>query len=340
MSYRDLVLRAAQRAAEIIDESGAMERIEQDGYTRIDPFQIAADSGVMVMLRPMQKLLGAFLGDETPGILVNVDRSAGLVHMTCAHELGHFFMGHGSTADEKIYYGSKAALVEQEADQFGYNLLVPRKLIVKVMQRKQWSKAALFRPDVLYQLALRMGVSYEAAAWSLSRHKVMSPAQVQQMLRTTPAMIKKALLGDRLVNARREVWLLDNDDRTSILEPRPDDQLVVRLPSRASSGYLWEADSVDELTSQGFQLKPLTVPSKPSVGNPPVFGGPGTMDYLLTDGRASDAVLVDVQLSERAPWDASSPPTDTFKSSAQFERLGFGLAPHSRKQLLEGGPAW
>lgn len=163
MGYREIVLRAAQRAAEVIDETGAMERIEQDGYTRIDPFQIASDSGALVMLRPMQKLLGAFLGDENPGILVNVDRPAGLIHMTCAHELGHFLMGHGSTADEKIYYGSKGAQIEQEADHFGYNLLVPRKLIINIMQRKHWTKEVLFRPTVLYQLALRMGVSYVGA---------------------------------------------------------------------------------------------------------------------------------------------------------------------------------
>lgn len=336
MGYRDIVLRAAQRAAEVIDETGAMERIEQDGYTRIDPFQIAADSGVMVMLRPMQKLLGAFLGDETPGILVNVDRPAGLIHMTCAHELGHFLMGHGSAADEKIYYGSKGALIEQEADQFGYNLLVPRKLIVNIMQRKRWKKEGLFRPAVLYQLALRMGVSYEAAAWSLNRHNVMSPDQVQQMLRTTPAMIKKALLGDRLTDARKEVWLLDSDDRTSILEPRPDDQLVVRLSSHASSGYLWEADSMDELVAEGFQLEALTVPSKPLADNSLTFGGPDTMDYLLSGGRANITTPVSVHFSERAPWDVSSPAIDTFKSSARFEPLGHGLTPHSRKQLLEG----
>ncbi|MFS2068771.1 ImmA/IrrE family metallo-endopeptidase [Pseudomonas sp. CT11-2] len=335
MGYRDIVLRAVQRATEVIDETGAMARIEQDGYTRIDPFQIAADSGVMVMLRPMQKLLGAFLGDETPGILVNVDRSAGLVHMTCAHELGHFFMGHGSTADEHIYYGSKGALIEQEADQFGYNLLVPRKLIVKIMQRKQWTKEQLFSPAILYQLALRMGVSYEAAAWSLSRHNVMSTDQVQQMLRTTPAMIKRSLLGDRLSDARKDVWLLDSDDRTSILEPRPDDQLVVRLPSRASSGYLWEADSVEGLATEGFHLEPLTVPSTPSSNDSLTFGGLGTMDYLLTEGRASSAAPVSVQLSERAPWDASTPATDSFKSSAQFESLSSGLTPQSRKQVLE-----
>lgn len=337
MGYRDIVLRAVQRAAEVIDDTGAMERIEQDGYTRIDPFQIAADSGVMVMLRPMQKLLGAFLGDETPGILVNMDRPAGLVHMTCAHELGHFFMGHGSATDEQIYYGSKGTLVEQEADQFAYNLLVPRNLIVKIMQRKQWTKAQLFHPEILYQLALRMGVSYEAAAWSLSRHNVMSPDQVHQMLRTTPAMIKKSLLGDRLTDARKDVWLLDSDDRTSILEPRPDDQLVIRLPSRASSGFLWEADSLDSLATEGFNLEPLTVPSAPATDGVLTFGGPGTMDYVLTGGRVTSEMPVSVQLSERAPWDASCPPTDIYRTSAQFESLDLGLTPQSRKQLLEGG---
>lgn len=337
MGYRDIVLRAAQRAAEVIDETGAMERIEQDGYTRIDPFQIASDSGVLVMLRPMEKLLGAFLGDETPGILVNVDRPAGLVHMTCAHELGHFFMGHGSTADEKIYYGSKGAVIEQEADQFGYNLLVPRKLIVKIMQRKQWKKEELFRPGILYQLALRMGVSYEAAAWSLNRHSVMSVDEVHQMLRTTPVMIKKSLLGERLLDARKEVWLLDSDDRSSILEPRPDDQLVVRLPSHASSGYLWAADSVEELIAEGFHLEPLTVPSTSSAGNSLTFGGPGTMDYLLSGGRADSAAPIGVHLFERPPWDASSPAINTYRSQAQFEALKNGLTPHARKQLLEGG---
>lgn len=337
MGYRDIVLRAVQRAAEVIDDTAAMQRIEQDGYTRIDPFQIAADSGVMVMLRPMQKLLGAFLGDENPGILVNMDRPAGLVHMTCAHELGHFFMGHGSAADEQIYYGSKGALIEQEADQFGYNLLVPRRLIVKIMQRKQWTKAQLFCPDILYQLALRMGVSYEAAAWSLSRHNVMNTDEVRHMLRTTPAMIKRSLLGDRLIDARKDVWLLDSDDRTSILEPRPDDQLVIRLPSRASSGFLWEADSLDALATEGFNLEPLTVPSTPAADEVLTFGGPGTMDYVLTGGRASSERPVSVQLSERTPWDASSPASDSFRTNAQFESLNLGLTPQSRKLILESG---
>lgn len=337
MGYRDIVLRATQRAAEVIDETGAMERIEHDGYTRIDPFQIASDSGVLVMLRPMEKLLGAFLGDETPGILVNADRPAGLIHMTCAHELGHFFMGHGSSADEKIYYGSNGALIEQEADQFGYNLLVPRKLIVKIMQRKQWKKKDLFRPGILYQLALRMGVSYEAAAWSLNRHNVMSVDEVRQMLRTTPVTIKKSLLGERLLDARKEVWLLDSDDRTSILEPRPDDQLVVRLPSHASSGYLWAADSAEELKAEGFQLEPLTVPSVPSADNSLTFGGPSTMDYLLSGGRADDVAPVGVHLFERAPWDASSLAINTYKSHAQFEILKNGLTSQARKQLLEDG---
>lgn len=145
------------------------------------------------------------------------------------------------------------------------------------------------------------------------------------------------LLGERLTDARKDVWLLDSGDRTSILEPRPDDQLVIRLPSRASSGFLWEADSLGALATEGFNLEPLTVPSTPAADKVLTFGGPVTMDYVLTGGRASTERRISVQLSERTPWDASSPANDSFRTSAQFESLNLGLTPQSRKQLLESG---
>lgn len=335
MNYRQMALQVASRAAEVVDASGAMKRIEQQGYTRVDPFQIAANSGVMVMLRPMEKLLGAFVGETNPGILVNVDRPAGLVHMTCAHELGHFFLGHGSTADQQLDYGPSAARIEQEADLFGYNLLAPRQVMANVMRRKRWTRKSLMQPPILYQLSLRMGVSYEALAWSLNRYGLIDENTVQELLKVPRSAIKQAIFGGKLPDPKKEVWLLDEDDKTSILEPRPQDQIVVRLKSHASSGYLWHAESLEAAEQEGFQLEPLTISSVHRQGDPLHFGSPDTMDYLLAGGRSLSCGPVEFLLAERMPWVEEESPLDTFSSKACFEILETGLTAYARKQLLE-----
>jgi len=333
MSPRDIILRATQRASEVLDAGDALQRIEQ-GYTRVDPFQVAALHGVLVMLRPMEKLLGAFVGDTNPGILVNNQRPAGLVHMTCAHELGHFFMGHESTADKDIYYANNAAIVELEADEFGYSLLAPRKLISSVMKRKGWQKADLWQPAVLYQMALRLGTSYKAMAWSLVRHQVFSNVDAENLLRIQPAAIKRSLLGMPLADAEKDVWLLDELDKESILEPRPDDQIVVRLKSNASAGYLWQMD-LSDAGGEGFNLQPITVPSRNEPDDPLVFGGPSTMDYVLTGGRTLRTSPTELQLAERMPWLAEGEALNRFSSKAKFEGLETGFTAYSRAQLLE-----
>lgn len=334
MSRRDIILRAAQRASEVLDDCGAMQRIEQ-GYTRIDPFQVAAQHDILVMLRPMEKLLGAFLGDTNPGILVNNQRPAGLVHMTCAHELGHFFMGHGSTADENIYYGNNARVIELEADEFGYSLLAPRKLISLVMKRKGWQKSDLWHPVVLYQLALRLGTSYKAMAWSLVRHQVFSYGDAEKLLRVSPAALKRSIFGEVPPDASKEVWLLDESDKDSILEPRPDDQIVIRLKNHASAGYLWQTDCLSDAEGEGFHLQPVTVLSENVPDDPLMFGGPDTMDYVLTGGRTLDSGPTEFQLTERMPWLPEGEVLSRFGSKAKFEGLETGFTPYSRAQLIK-----
>ena len=125
MSERDDLLSAARRASEILDEFEVKKRIAA-GYTRVDAELIAGASDVVVLYRKLELLLGGFLREDgTPGIIVNWDRPRGLVHMTCAHELGHFVLGHESTSDTTVDVGQEAELVEQTANQFAYALLAP-----------------------------------------------------------------------------------------------------------------------------------------------------------------------------------------------------------------------
>lgn len=333
MAARDIAMATAKVAAEVFASSRAMERIEQDGYTRIDPFGIAAGEGVSVLLRPMEKLLGAFMREESLGILVNSARPAGLIHMTCAHELGHYFMGHQSALDETIDYGGKAEVMEQEAETFGYHLLVPRPLLGIICKRKGWTKASLTNPQVLYQMSLRLGVSYSAAAWSLVRHNILTFDVVQGLLKVQPAAIKQSLLQGQLPDATKDVWLFDENDQSSVLEPRPEDHLVVRLKSHASAGYLWQADSVEQVADQGFTLAPL-VTSQAVDPQAVVFGAHSTLDYVLTAKQWAVEEPRPVTLSEVRPWMGKQGGDASFHSRTHFEPISEGLTRESKRALI------
>jgi Zn-dependent peptidase ImmA (M78 family) len=330
------IQRAVRRAMEVYSDSQAAERVEKDGYTRVDPFRIADAAGVLVMLRPLEKLLGAFVREGHPGILVNAQRSTGLIHMTCAHELGHYFMGHGTTADEHVDYDQASAQIEQEADWFAYQLLTPRSLLASVMKRKQWTVQSLLDPGLLYQFSLRIGVSYRAAAWTLHRNRLINRAVVEQLLKTSPVEIKRGLLGYEMTDARREVWLLDDSDRASVLEPRPEDVLILRVEANAASGYLW---APDELSSQGFEVRPLgRTSSKIAELSDLVFGRRRSADFLLIpdEKAAVSNKLVTFGLVERRPWETtSSGDASTFLASARFEHLGVGLSGVAKCRLFE-----
>ena len=139
----DALMAAARRATEVLEEFEARKRIDA-GYTRIDAEQIASAADVVVMYRKFELLLGGFLvEDGTPGIIVNWDRPRGLVHMTCAHELGHFELGHESTSDTTVDVSKNAALVERTANQFAYALLAPSWLVSQTMRRQRWGRDSL-----------------------------------------------------------------------------------------------------------------------------------------------------------------------------------------------------
>jgi len=322
------------RAAEVVRASGAKRRVDEDGYTRVDPFRIAQSAGVVVMLRPLEKLWGAFINEDHPGILVNSERPAGVIQMTCAHELGHFYLGHGTTADDQLDYGNSAARKELEADWFAYSIMTPRWAVAKIMKRKGWSVADLTHPFNLYQLSLRLGISYSATAWSLQRLKLFDRSVVDELLRVQPKAIKKALLAEPLENSQRDVWLLDEADRDLILEPRVEDQMLVRLKNHTGAGYVW---STSEASSEGFTIEPVMMPPQNATDEGALIaGGEYYQDYLVcTDSLQSPGPL-QLQLSECKPWDHSEPPIDSFGTRACYEELAIGLSSAAKEALLKG----
>jgi len=322
------------RAGEVVRDSGAKRRIDEDGYTRVDPFRIAQDAGVVVMLRPLEKLWGAFISEGLPGILVNSERPAGVIQMTCAHELGHFVLNHGTTTDEQLDYTNTAARKELEADWFAYSLVAPRWAVAKIMKRKGWAVADLAHPFNLYQLSLRLGISYAATAWSLQRLKLCDRSFVEEVLRVQPAVIKRALLTRPLDNPQRDVWLLDDADRDLILEPRVDDQMLVRLKDHSGAGYVW---GTKEAASEGFTIEPVLLPPGSATdADALVAGGERYLDYLISPSPTLPAGPTELQLNERKPWDRSSDLLGSFETQTQFEDLATGLSSVAKRALFQG----
>ncbi|CAJ3147701.1 Domain of uncharacterised function (DUF955) [Burkholderia pseudomallei] len=341
MTTRNDLLDAARRATEVIADFHLKDRIN-DGYTRIDPALLASMAEVTVMYKSLDKLLGGFLREgDSPGILVNVARPRGLIHMTCAHELGHYFLGHESSADETVDFGTHADIKERQANHFAYSLLAPQWLVASIMRLKGWTRTDLEVPSVVYQLSLRLGTSYTATVWSLVRCKLLQHSAADSLLSQPPKGLKQSLLDGRtLSDANADVWQLDISDRDRILEPGYGDLFVLDLPNHAGSGHLW---SVDELSSEGFTLRPFVrdarIHSRQQNSEHPVGGGKSTIRYLLetpesferseseSDERSRPAQRRQlISMQEKSPWSTSPSRIDRFSVSAEFEQMRGGLS--------------
>ena len=339
MPYRTILLEAGHRAAEILDDLKIRERIDS-GYTRVDPVQIAYKSDVTIFFRPLEKLLGAFINDVQPGILVNVARPRGLVHMTCAHELGHYFLGHETMTDTKIDYDDQANLVERQADIFAYSLMAPKWLVVRLAKTKGWATVSFRNPAIVYQLSLRLGTSFIATVWTLSRYNFLSAADATAMAKMQLRNIKKNILGNiQVEDWNRDVWLLDKADQGFILEPSPTDGVVVALPNHAAAGYLW---SIDEANAEGFHLVPELVNQDDQTANTNsedlIVGSIGYTQYHLfkdDTGGLEYEKRKKVSLLEVRPWLDKSSAIDRYEIKAEYESLDQGLSPLEKRKRIQ-----
>ena len=340
MTARGNALKVARLVGEVLEHPQTRARLA-DGYTRIDPITIAENAGIQVMVRPLEKLLGAFLREETVGILLNQRRPAGMFHMTCAHELGHFFLGHGTTADEQVDYGSSASAIERDADQFAYSLLAPLSLVVKVLKAQRWSWESLKDPTTVYQLSLRLGLSYTAMVWSLVRLGRLDRDTAKSLIHVPPANIKRALAPKGTpLEGNQDVWRIGPNDKDSILEPRPEDYVLMELPSHATSGYLW---SVVDAQREGFTLRPLMIDSRTqttiAASQDVAVGNSAPMNYSLEFPQDSHSGPVQVVFDEVQPWSGASRQfesgTVAFALRTQLEAVELGLSASARQRLVQ-----
>jgi predicted secreted protein len=221
---------------------------------------------------------------------------------TAAHELGHFTLQHEGSLDREIRFPGQVAnrdLNEIAADAFAAEFLMPKWLFKHQARLHGWTTEKLKEPVNVYQLSLRMAVSYQATCLGLLGHDILDSATVAALQAVTPKKTKQAILGSlELDNWHPHVWLLDEHDDGGTIQAGPDDVFIAALTEHGSSGYLWDTDAIAEV---GFKIIGDDADAQAAKG----VGGPYTRRLVL---KAPGPGIHQLPLSERRPWQKAGAP--------------------------------
>jgi Zn-dependent peptidase ImmA (M78 family) len=159
------------------------------GYSRdqaIDPWAIAHELGIVVVLRPLaeRKIAGAYLyrpAEQRSFIMINAADMLSRRRFTVAHEIGHFIFDRESIVVDDDLFGKSAP--EKRANAFAAELLLPEAAIKSWKPAAPWGNTA----DDVAKLALAFGVGYETTVWRLKNVGIIDDAEPLRSLSGTVA---------------------------------------------------------------------------------------------------------------------------------------------------------
>lgn len=276
---------------------------------RIDVYRLAHDLGIPVVFRPLEGLLGVYVKDPAPGILLTTQRPESVQRLTCAHELGHHWLKHKVSYDDEgdigIALGKAAGKVppsERQADAFAFNLLMPRWLLVENIKHLQQLDLHLPDPVAVYQIAVRVGTSYIACALTLSKYNFITSADLATLLTKQPKDIKARILADvSMPDWHRDVWLLSEADDGMAIETRQGDVLVAHVREASTAGYALETNG---LTAAGFTVlanREMATDASPVADDP--VGAIGAFPLCETVALANQTGQAPFEIRQKRPWE-------------------------------------
>lgn len=134
----------------------------------------------------------------TQAILVPRLRPPGRQAFACAHELGHWYFGHGTRIDTGETLGQHLINDTEErlANLFAGYLLMPPWAVADAFERRGWTPTHC-TPLEAFVVARQLGVGYttliQHMGWSL---RLLIRARVTELLKTKPKDIRHQVLGD------------------------------------------------------------------------------------------------------------------------------------------------
>ena len=318
MDYRQAVLNGSRGASEALSQLGLKAKI-REGLQQVDIFEALHQLDVTTLCRPLEGLLGAFTtnGSEC-GILVSTRRRLPIQRFTAAHELGHFWLNHEHSIDspatiDKARSNNHGPLQEVEAEAFASAFMIPKALIKYTAQRQNYSKADLKNPDVVYQLSLRLGVSYSATRVALANYGIITHIDSEHIKAVAPKLIKQRLLKEYGVTASDpDVFYLTEKDCDSYMMSGANDVMILDLPSHAAAGYMWEQENDTSLLS--------TISDFNVSENTEKVGGVRRLKKVFTGLERAE-----LSMFETRPWEPNGEALSQFKITLDFRGKENGL---------------
>lgn len=330
--YRSAVSKGVSAAAWLHHELGSQQNVERSiGW--IDVFGAIAQLHVPLLLRPLDRLRGAYSRVPEPGILVTTKRPLAIQRFTAAHELGHHCLEHEASVDNDITLresgepdSARSDLREVEANAFATGFLLPKWLVDRQANVQGWRVEHLADPIVVYQLSLRMGVSFEATWRALRNYDLISAEIAQSMQRTKLRQVKKTLLGGYAPpDYRRDIWSLTKHDQASVIKASRGDYFVIRLSEHPASGYVWDAE---ELNRDGFAIVQDVREEGPT-------DEVGTSVYRRLVAHPQGEAKDELSFGECRPWDPRQL-CNHFELECDWAGKEFpGASRAARRQMLE-----
>lgn len=330
--YASAVRNGSMVAARLHQRLHIREEIQFKGGN-VDVFGAIQSIELPLLLRPLKGLLGVYLNQPLPGVLITTQRQMSIQRFTAAHELGHFELKHHPSLDDESILRRMPfqpdpirGFQEVEADAFAVGFMMPQWLIAWHCGRQSWTATEFRHPNIVYQLSLRLGASYEATCWTLARYKVITDKVARELLQTQPRELKTALLGSyRPSDYRGDVWLLTERDAGTRIDGSRTDLFVLRLQERSGGGYLWD---IDQLKASGFAI----VRDDVEAIDGDDVGGSAIRRVTATPPESHRGHM---SVTERRPWDPN-PPLSSL--DVEFDLTGpeeEGFSRAERRTLLE-----
>ena len=327
-SPRDRTLQAA------IEASGVRAAFPLGARTSFDVVRAATEMGYPVLFRPTKNLLGATVvtPDDAVGILVTTNRGLATQRFTLAHELGHILLRHdlhfdAIQSESDLVGWARSSPDERWANLFASELLTPRSAILRIAEQHDWSLDQFRDPSCIYQLSLRLGVSFAAACWGLRGSRLIDGELATRIVTETSVRdVKRSIAPTATItDPWADVWRLTESDTGTTLEAGPNDVFVIRLTESASGGFLWDSNGL------GSDFEILTEGSTFSDD----YGGDSAR---LVSVRVRKPGHYDLRMRQKRPWNEEIQGSVSL-SIVNFGKEETGFPRVVKHRLISGGSA-